>query len=128
MDQPTGKSLTGGFITSSVTRSGSTVRRTAGPWSPAVHGWLAHLAQAGVDVAPRPVCLVQAARIEEVTYVEGIALLGGASPGYLWRDDTMTPSPAWPGWSAGSMTRPHRSHRPQTPPGSKPRRSPVAAR
>jgi Phosphotransferase enzyme family len=89
MDQPTGTPLTGGFITSSVTRSGNTVRRTAGPWSPAVHAWLAHLAQAGPGVAPRPVRLVQAARIEEVTYIEGIALSGGASPGYLWRDDTL---------------------------------------
>ncbi len=89
MDQLTGKPLTGGFLTSSVTRSGNTVRRTAGPWSPAVHAWLAHLAQAGVDVAPRPVRLVQAAGIEEVTYIEGIALSGGAAPGYLWREDTL---------------------------------------
>lgn len=89
MDQSAGKPLTGGFITSSVTRSGNTVRRTAGPWSPAVHAWLAHLARAGADVAPRPVRVAQAAGIEEVTYIEGKALSGGASPGYLWRDDTL---------------------------------------
>ena len=89
MDQPAGQPLTGGFITSSVTRSGNTVRRTAGPWSPAVHAWLAHLAQAGAGVAPRPVRLIPAAGIEEVTCIEGIALSGGASPGYLWRDDTL---------------------------------------
>jgi hypothetical protein len=69
MDQPTWKPLTCGFITSSMTRSGSTVRRTAGPWSPAVHAWLAHLAQAGPGVAPRPVRLLEAARVEEVTYI-----------------------------------------------------------
>ena len=89
MDYPAGQPLTGGFITSSVTRSGNTVRRTAGPWSPAVHAWLAHLAQAGAGAAPRPVRLAPAAGIEEVTYIEGIALSGGASPGYLWRDDTL---------------------------------------
>lgn len=88
-DQASEEPLTGGFITSSVTRSGDTVRRSAGPWSPAVHAWLAHLAHAGVDVAPRPVGLDQAAGLEEVTYVGGTALSGGASPEYLWRDDTL---------------------------------------
>ena len=89
MDQPTEEPLRGGFITSSVTRSGNTVRRSTGPWSPAVHAWLAHLAHAGADVAPRPLRLDPAAGIEEVTYVEGIVLSGGASPGYLWRDGTL---------------------------------------
>jgi hypothetical protein len=90
MDQPTEELLTGGFVTSSVTRSGGIVRRTIGPWSRAVHAWLAHLANAGIDVAPRPVGLDPDAGIEEVTYMDGIALSGGASPGYLWRDDTLT--------------------------------------
>lgn len=89
MDQPAGEPLSGGFITSSVTRRGGTVRRSAGPWSPAVHAWLAHLAEAGIDVAPRPVLLSFEAGFEEVTYVEGTALSGGASPPYLWHDDTL---------------------------------------
>ncbi len=63
MDHLAGQPLTGGFLTSSVTRSGTTVRRTAGPWSPAVQAWLAHLARAGAGVAPRPVRLVEAAGI-----------------------------------------------------------------
>jgi hypothetical protein len=125
VDQPTGKPLTGGFITSSVTRSGNTVRRTAGPWSPAVHAWLAHLAQAGPGVAPRPVRLVQAARIEEVTYIKGIALSGGALPGYLWRDDTLARL-------ARLVRRVHDAAASFTPSAdaacSKPPRSPVAAR
>lgn len=90
MDQPTEQPLTGGFITSSVTRSGGTVRRSAGPWSPAVHAWLAHLADTGIGAAPRPVRLDLDAGTEELTYVEGTVLSGGASPAYLWRDDTLT--------------------------------------
>lgn len=90
MDHPTEESLTGGFITSSVTRSGSNVRRSAGPWSPAVHAWLAHLARAGINVAPRPVRLDLDAGTEELTYIDGTVLSGGASPPYLWRDGTLT--------------------------------------
>ena len=88
MEEPSEETLTGGFITSSVTRSGNTVRRSAGPWSPAVHAWLAHWRMPGPvsrpGRAPGP-----GAGIEEVTYIEGTALSGGASPGYLWRDDTL---------------------------------------
>jgi hypothetical protein len=56
---------------------------------PAVHAWLAHLAQAGADVAPRPVRLVQAARVKEVTYIEGKPSAAASHPGYLWREDTL---------------------------------------
>jgi hypothetical protein len=90
MDPPTEEPLTGGFITSSVTRSGSNVRRSAGPWSPAVHAWLAHLARAGINVAPRPVRLDLDAGTEELTYIDGTVLSGGAAPPYLWRDGTLT--------------------------------------
>jgi hypothetical protein len=90
MDHPTEEPLTGGFITSSVTRSGSNVRRSGGPWSPAVHAWLAHLAHAGINVAPRPVRLDLDAGTEELTYIDGTVLSGGASPPYLWRDGTLT--------------------------------------
>jgi Phosphotransferase enzyme family len=82
--------LTGGFLTSSVRRRGDIVRRNAGPWSQAVHAWLAHLAGAGVSVAPRPVSLDQDTGTEEVTYIDGTVLSGGASPVYLWRDDTLS--------------------------------------
>jgi hypothetical protein len=90
VDHPTEEPLTGGFITSSVTRSGSNVRRSAGPWSTAVHAWLAHLADAEVDIAPRPVRLDLDASTEELTYIDGTVLSGGASPPYLWRDGTLT--------------------------------------
>lgn len=90
MDNAGEEELTGGFLTSSVTRSGGTVRRSAGRWSPAVHAWLAHLADAGINVAPKPVRIDTSAGVEEVTYIDGTVLSGGASPPYLWRDDTLT--------------------------------------
>jgi Phytanoyl-CoA dioxygenase (PhyH)/Phosphotransferase enzyme family len=90
MDPYTEEQLTGGFLTGSVTRSGNLVRRTAGAWSPAVHAWLAHLANAGVDLAPRPVSLNSSAGTEELTYIGGVVLSGGASPSFLWRDETLT--------------------------------------
>jgi hypothetical protein len=90
MNHPSEEPLTGGFITSSVTRTGSTVRRSAGPWSPAVHTWLTHLARAGVNAAPRPVRLDLDTGTEELTYLDGTVLSGGASPPNLWREDTLT--------------------------------------
>lgn len=44
--------LSGGGV-NQVTRAGATVRRPTGPWTPAVHRLLAHLAAAGFDGAPR---------------------------------------------------------------------------
>jgi hypothetical protein len=44
--------LDGGF-TSTVVRIGDTVRRSTGPWSPAVHALLRHLEAAGFTGAPR---------------------------------------------------------------------------
>jgi Phosphotransferase enzyme family len=81
--------LAGGFLTSSVTRAGDTVSRTAGPWSPAVHAWLAHLAATGVSLAPRPMRLDPETGVEVVSYLDGTVLSGGASPPYLWTDDTL---------------------------------------
>jgi Ser/Thr protein kinase RdoA (MazF antagonist) len=54
-----------------------------------VHAWLAHLANTGIDVAPRPVRLDPDAGTEAVTCIDGAALSGGASPPYLWRDETL---------------------------------------
>ncbi len=82
--------LTGGFLAASVTRSGDTVRRTAGHWSPAVHAWLAYLAASGIELGPRPVRLDLAAGVEVLSYLDGTVLSGGASPPYLWRDETLT--------------------------------------
>ncbi|TMM06477.1 MAG: aminoglycoside phosphotransferase family protein [Actinobacteria bacterium] len=48
----TEEELGGGGLTP-VVRVGETVRRTTGPWTPAVHALLQHLAAAGFDGAPR---------------------------------------------------------------------------
>ncbi len=82
--------LTGGFLTSSVTRSGDTVRRSAGHWSPAVHAWLAHLDERGIDVAPHPLRFDSATGVEVVSYLDGTVPSGGACPPDLWSDDTLT--------------------------------------
>jgi len=54
-DDPTrtGIPLEGGNVSHGVVRIGQTVRRPAGPWSPAVDAFLRHLNQVGFTAAPR---------------------------------------------------------------------------
>jgi Ser/Thr protein kinase RdoA (MazF antagonist) len=49
--------LVGGNVSAGVVRVGDTVRRPAGPWTPAVHALLAHLHEVGFHAAPRPLGL-----------------------------------------------------------------------
>ena len=69
--------LAGGNVTP-VVRVGETVRRVPGPWSPAVHRLLDHLAARGVDGAPRFLGLDAQGR-EILSYITGevLTLLGG---------------------------------------------------
>lgn len=67
--------LTGGNMTSGVVRVGDTVRRAAGPWTPAVHALLAHLRAAGFDGAPEPLGLDSRGR-EVLRYVPGTVASG----------------------------------------------------
>ena len=53
-----------------VTRTGRTVRRPAGPWTPAVHALLGDLEEVGFDGAPRPRGIDDEGR-EVLTFVEG---------------------------------------------------------
>jgi hypothetical protein len=62
--------LSGGNMNSAVVRVGDTVRRPAGPWTPAVHALLTHLHGAGFDGAPRPLGLDDRGR-EVLTFVPG---------------------------------------------------------
>jgi Phosphotransferase enzyme family len=68
--------LSGGNMNSGVVQVGNTVRRPAGPWTPAVHALLAHLHEAGFDGAPRPLGFDSRGR-EVLTFIPG--------------------TPAWPG-------------------------------
>lgn len=62
--------LSGGNMSSGVVRVGDTVRRPAGPWTPAVHVLLAHLHESGFDGAPRPLGIDEHGR-EVLTFIPG---------------------------------------------------------
>jgi Ser/Thr protein kinase RdoA (MazF antagonist) len=59
-------------MSSGVVRVGNTVRRPAGPWTPAVHALLGHLHAAGFRGAPRPLGLDERGR-EILTFIPGTA-------------------------------------------------------
>lgn len=69
--------LEGGYF-SSVTRVGDTVRRSVGPWTPAVHALLRHLQDVGFDGAPRVLGTDERGR-EVLSFVPG-DVPGRASP------------------------------------------------
>ncbi len=64
--------LTGGNVTAGVVRLGDTVRRPAGPWTPAVHSLLRHLHSVGFTGSPRALGIDDQGR-EILSYVEGRA-------------------------------------------------------
>lgn len=63
--------LVGGNVNGGVVRVGDTVRRTAGPHTPAVHAFLQHLYEVGFDGAPRPLGFDEQGR-EVLTFVPGV--------------------------------------------------------
>ncbi|PVU83600.1 aminoglycoside phosphotransferase [Cellulomonas sp. WB94] len=64
--------LPGGNV-GGVVRVGDTVRRPTGPWTPAVHALLAHVASRGLDGVPR-VLGTDAAGREILTYLDGVVI------------------------------------------------------
>jgi hypothetical protein len=68
--------LDGGNMTGGIVRVGDTVRRPAGPWTPAVHALLAHLHAAGFHGAPRPLGLDECGR-EVLTFIPGSPIWPG---------------------------------------------------
>jgi aminoglycoside phosphotransferase (APT) family kinase protein len=62
--------LTRGNVSAGVVRVGATVRRPAGPWTPAVHALLTHLRDLGFRAAPRPLGLDEQGR-EVLEFVPG---------------------------------------------------------
>ena len=79
--------LVGGNV-GAVVRIGDTVRREAGPWTPAVHGLLRHLEAVGFPYAPRVVGLDRSGR-EILTYLAG---------------DTVGDTEPWPAWAWSSRS------------------------
>jgi len=73
--------LEGGNIGGAV-RVGDTVRRAAGPWTPAVHALLAHLAAKGLAGAPHPLGFDEQGR-EVLTFLEG-ETVGSRKPWPAW--------------------------------------------
>jgi Phosphotransferase enzyme family len=65
------RALRGGNMSGEVVRIGDTVRRPAGPWTPAVHALLDHLYGVGFRGAPRPLGLDDRGR-EVLTFIPGI--------------------------------------------------------
>jgi hypothetical protein len=71
-----------GGNTGGAVRVGDTVRRTAGPWTPAVQALLAHLHDVGFDRCPRPLGLDERGR-EVLSYLPG-ASVGDRKPWPSW--------------------------------------------
>jgi len=64
------ETLAGGNMAGEVRRIGGTVRRRAGPWTPAVHQLLQHLEQVGFGGAPRAMGIDEQGR-EILSYIPG---------------------------------------------------------
>jgi hypothetical protein len=84
-----------GGNTGGAVRAGDTVRRIAGPWTPAVHALLAHLAARRFIGAPRPVGFDEQGR-EVLTFLEG-ETVGNRKPWPAWvyADDTLDQVARW---------------------------------
>jgi hypothetical protein len=87
MDSETEVALPGGNVGGAV-RVGDTVRRATGPWTPAVHGLLNHLAAAGLTGVPRVLGFDDQGR-------EILEYLPGASYGPEVPDDVLADAMRW---------------------------------
>lgn len=86
-DVETEQRLPGGGLGGAL-RSGNTVIRAAGPWTPTVHALLEHLNSAGLDAVPQPLGLDKAGR-ELTSYIAGQTVYTARQP----NDD------GWPAWA-----------------------------
>lgn len=71
-----------------IARVGTTVRRSVGPWTPAVHTLLGHVERAGFDGAPRALGFDEQGR-EILSYIEG-DVASGATPA-AFPDEILVP-------------------------------------
>lgn len=87
MNDATETALPGGNVGGAV-RVGDTVRRPTGPWTPAVHGLLAHLAAAGLPGVPRVLGFDERGR-------EILEFLPGEAYGEQVPDDVLAAAMRW---------------------------------
>ncbi len=86
--------LEGGYADGAV-RVGDTVRRPAGPWTPAVHALLAYLADQGFTGAPRPLGLDEQGR-EVLTFLAGETIgRRKPRPAWVYAEDTLVQVARW---------------------------------
>lgn len=116
--------LSGGFA-NVVFRRGETVRRNAGPWTPAVHALLRHLRSTGFDLAPEPLGIDERGR-EILRFLPG-EVAWWPWPEVLQRDEGLRAvasavrrmraalrsfdEPAGAGWQCGPDTNGHQEIR-----------------
>ena len=70
-----------------VERSGDTVLRLAGPWTPTVHNYLDYLRMAGVTWAPRPLA-IEGER-ERLSFIDG-DVPQYPLPAWVWQESVLT--------------------------------------
>lgn len=86
--------LDGGNVGGAV-RVGDTVRRAPGPWTPAVHALLTHLAAQRFTGAPRPLGFDEQGR-EVLTFLEGRTVGSGKPwPSWVHADETLDQVACW---------------------------------
>lgn len=76
--------LAGGNLTR-VVRVGGTVRRSAGPWTPLVHGLLEHVRARGFSLAPGPLGVDERGR-EVLEFIPGDTVVGEPWPSWVWSE------------------------------------------
>ncbi|WP_084076998.1 phosphotransferase [Demequina sp. NBRC 110057] len=84
------EALTGGNM-GNVRRAGDKVTRPAGPWTPAVHRLLHHLAAAEVGDVPAPVAVSADGTRETLTFVEG-DVPAYPMPAWVWSEQALDSS------------------------------------
>lgn len=85
-EHPVEEHLSGGNVTP-VVRRGDAVHRESGPWTPAVHGLLRTLRDAGIDGVPEPRGFDERGR-EIVSFLPG-EVLADAAPAVLWSREVL---------------------------------------
>jgi hypothetical protein len=88
--------LAGGRLGGAV-RVGDTVRKAAGPWTPAVHALLCHLEDVGFEGAPRSLGTDELGR-HVLSYLQGESVGDGDVqpwPAWCWTDETLVEVATW---------------------------------